>query len=252
MNTTRLIAVPTFWFLLTTLVALRPLQADDPRPSISVSGSAKVLVTPDQAVIQASVISRLATLDDAVSENQKSVEQLHSYLRAAEIDAKHVQTSQISIQPIWPERDRQAAAVVRPDDLWKKNQPIGYEASRSFQITIVDLKKFEQVYAGLLKNGVNAVGSVAFTSSELRAHRDTARLQAVRAAREKATAMAEELGASLLTVKLIQEAAEPGYRMTQNSFNDMSESEGLSAPGQIEISASVHVEFYLKAELLNE
>jgi uncharacterized protein len=238
------------YLFLVAFVAGQQVWADDPRPSISVSGTAKVLVTPDQAAIAASVTSRFATLDEAVTDNQKLVEQLRNYLRDAGIEAKHVQTSQISIQPLWPETDRRHAASTDFEDLLKKSQPIGYEATRSFQITIVDLTKFEQIYAGLLKSGVNSVGNVTFTSSKLREHRDTARLQAVRAAREKATAMAQELGAKLLTVKLIQEATEPRYQMAQNSFNDMSEAEGGWAPGQIEIGASVHVEFYLSAESL--
>ncbi len=251
MKTNRLMVGSTVCLWLIGMFASGAVHADDPRPSISVSGTAKILVTPDQAVIQASVTSRFATLEGAVADNQKLVEQVQRYLRDAGIEPKHVQTSQISIQPVWPEKDRQVAAFAPPEELFKENQPIGYEASRSFQITIVDLQKFEPTYAGLLKNGVNSVGSVAFTSSELRTHRDAARLQAVRAAREKAAAMAEELGAKLLTVKLIQEATEPRHFMAQNSFNDLSESDGDWAPGQIEISASVHVEFYLQAEVLN-
>jgi uncharacterized protein YggE len=146
---------------------------------------------------------------------------------------------------------------VAVEDLFKQSQPIGYQASREFQVTLVDLNKFEQIYAGMIKNGVNSVNGVFFTTSQLREHRDAARIQAVRAAREKATAMAKELDAKLLSVKSIQEAAEPrgmNYMM-QNSLVVTPQDDGVErvlAPGQIEVTANVNVEFYLRGESLDE
>jgi uncharacterized protein YggE len=109
----------------------------------------------------------------------------------------------------------------------------------------------------MIKNGVNSVNGVFFTTSQLREHRDAARIQAVRAAREKATAMANELDAKLLSVKSIQEAAEPrgmNYMM-QNSLVVTPQDDGVErvlAPGQIEVTANVNVEFYLRGESLDE
>ncbi|MBL8889119.1 MAG: SIMPL domain-containing protein [Planctomycetaceae bacterium] len=245
-----------FVVLLSLLSCVSMVRADDPRPSISVSGSARVMVTPDLAVINASVSSRFATLDEAVAHNQKSIEQAIGYLKEMQIDPKHIQASQITIQPIWPERDDRNHPPVAAEDLFKMSQPIGYQASREFQITLVDLNKFEQIYSGMIKNGVNVVNSVSFTTSELRQHRDAARIQAVRAAREKATAMAKELDAKLLSVKSIAEAAEHrGVSYMQNAVFVAPQAdgfEGVLAPGQIEVTASVDVEFYLRGESLDD
>ena len=111
----------------------------------------------------------------------------------------------------------------------------------------------------MIKNGVNSVNGVFFTTSQLREHRDAARIQAVRAAREKATAMAKELDAKLLSVKSIQEAGEPRgmYNMMQNTnaavFTPSDDGvEKVLAPGQIEVTANVNVEFYLRGESLDE
>lgn len=243
--------------LLVLMSCVPVVKADEPRPSISVSGSARVMVTPDLAIISASVTSRFATLDEAVAHNQKSCEQATGYLKEMRIEAKHIQASRITIQPIWPERDDRNRRPVAVEDLFKQTQPIGYQASREFQITLVDLNKFEQIYAGMIKNGVNSVNGVFFTTSQLREHRDTARIQAVRAAREKATAMAKELDAKLLAVKSIQEAGEPRgmNSMMQNSMVVTPPSEGFEgvlAPGQIEVTANVNVEFYLSGESLDD
>jgi len=243
--------------LIVSLLLGASVCADEPAPHIAVSGTAKIMVTPDQALIQAAVVSRFPTLDEAVADNRQSIERVVGFLREAGVDGAHIQTSRITIQPIWPERDRSVRPLapvaelppMNERDEFKKNLAIGYEASRQFQIKIVDLKKFEEIYSGLLKSGVNSVSSVMFTTTELRKHRDEARIQAVRAAREKATAMAGELDAVLRGVKSIREGADVSYMpFAQNSFAETrspEDADGMLAPGQIEISARVQVEFYL-------
>ncbi len=227
--------------------------ADEPLPTISVSGTAKVLVAPDQAILQASVVSRFATLEDAVMDNHQAIERVLTFLRDSGVESKHIRTARIAIAPIWLTRDGRYATIANSagaDESALRNiQPIGYTASRQFQITIVDLEKFETLYEGLLKNGVNDVSSLEFISTELRQHRDEARLQAVRAAREKAVAMAEELGASVVGVKSIVEAGPTSSSRAQNVLtNAFVETEGGQslAAGQMEISATVNVVFYLE------
>jgi hypothetical protein len=50
---------------------------------------------------------------------------------------------------------------------------------------------------GLLTNGVNIIEGVDFRTTSLRKYRDEARAMAVRAAKEKAKAMTDELGVKL-------------------------------------------------------
>ena len=104
------------------------------------------------------------------------------------------------------------------------------------------------------RQGVNDVGGIQFRTTELRKHRDAARLQAVKAAREKAEAMAGELGATLSSVQTITENNTPARSsFLQNSISPadvFSESNSSIAAGVIEIKASVHVVFRLgKTEL---
>ena len=130
-----------------------------------------------------------------------------------------------------------------------KAKPIGYAARRSLSITIKDLKSFEDIYRGLIGKGVNDVGGIQFRTTELRKHRDAARLQAVKAAREKATAMAGELGATLSSVQTVTESNTPvRSSFIQNSISPVdvfSESNSSVAAGVIEIQARVHVVFRL-------
>ncbi|MFM7116338.1 MAG: SIMPL domain-containing protein, partial [Planctomycetota bacterium] len=75
----------------------------------------------------------------------------------------------------------------------------------------------------------------------------------------KATAMAKELDAKLRSVKSIQEAGEPRgmYSMMQNTNAAVftpsdSGVDRVLAPGQIEVTANVNVEFYLQGESLDK
>ena len=74
-------------------------------------------------------------------------------------------------------------------------------------------------------------------------------MKAVKAAREKAEAMATELGATLSSVQAITENGTPGRTpMFQNSISPagiFDESDSSIATGVIEINASVHVVFRL-------
>jgi len=71
----------------------------------------------------------------------------------------------------------------------------GYFARRSYSVTLKDVKQFEPLVAAGLKNGANRIQGFEFKTTELRKHRDEARKRAIRAAKEKAEALAAELGA---------------------------------------------------------
>ena len=74
---------------------------------------------------------------------------------------------------------------------------VGYTASQTIAITLKDLSEYEDLLTDLLDAGVEYVHGVNFETSELRKHRDEAREMAVEAAKEKATALADQLGQSL-------------------------------------------------------
>ena len=234
-------------------------DVDDAKPSITVTGTAEIRVVPDEAVLTFSVESREEKLDDAVKDNDEKIKAVTDFLSQSKIEPVNIRTQVINIQPIFEQQDDQWKGQIAPmpmpptnsapTDKKQKIKPIGYTARRGLSITITDLKSFETIYRGLIERGVNDVGGVEFRTTELRKYRDQARLSAVRAAREKATAMAGELGATLSSVQSIAE--ESGYGsnnyMSQNTFATavMSDDSGSVAAGMIEINASVRVVFLL-------
>ena len=238
-------------------------DSKDPSPTITVSGSAEIRVAPDEAVLTFSIESRETELNQTVKDNDAKIKAVTDFLKSSKVAPKNIRTQVISIRPIFegpkaysnfkqsyaiPQSN--AAPIARPvtRDEKKKSplKPIGYTASRQLPVTITDLNSFENVYRGLIERGVNSVSGIEFRTTELRKHRDEARLKAVRAAKEKATAMAGELGATLASVQTISEEGSPRHSSFQNSLTPAFASAPTSiATGVIEINASVRVVFLL-------
>jgi uncharacterized protein YggE len=124
------------------------------------------------------------------------------------------------------------------------------------------MTKFDALLSGMLETGVNYVHGVDFRTSELRKHKDEARALALKAAQEKALAMAGELDQEIGEPISIREEYSnwwSGYsswwgyggssqmqNVVQNTQGTQPDSENAVALGLISVSAAVSVEFRLK------
>lgn len=233
-----------------------PLRGET-ESTIDVSGSAEIYAIPDEVLVSASIDSRGKTVIEASDQNDKLVQSVREYLKKSGIEERHIRTEYLSLRPEYPPSAQgysQTTSFVPgtiPPSVSPQQadaiRPVGYSAVRSFSIVIRDVAKFESVYKGMLQLGVNRIDAVQFRTSKLRQYRDDARLAAVKAAREKATAMATELGVSLAGVKLIEERD-----MWHNAFSANNsqvaipvDGENSSTGGEITISANVRVAFFI-------
>jgi uncharacterized protein YggE len=102
----------------------------------------------------------------------------------------------------------------------------------------------------LIKAGVNRLDSIQYETSDLRKYRDQARDLAVKAAREKAEALANALGQSIGKANLIEETPGSQFSAVSNAsysydFTKSKLAGHSTAAGQQSISASVTVSFDL-------
>jgi uncharacterized protein YggE len=166
------------------------------------------------------------------------------------IAPEHVQTDYVGIEPRYR------------NGYYEERDFIGYFVHKTFVITLRDLARFEDLLAGALDAGINYVHGIEFRTTELRQHRDEARALAIRAAQEKAVALAGELGQQVGEPTAIQEVQSgwwSGYNawwgsrwgggMTQNVIQEAGGASVLAdssvAPGQISVNARVSVSFEL-------
>jgi hypothetical protein len=198
-------------------------------------------VAPDQAVLRLGVESRDKELAVAKSRHDERVKKLIGIARDAGIEAKYIQTSQLTMDPEYSDNYRRNFA--------------DYQVSQSISLTLKDLSKYEALMTRVLEAGVNEVQGIEFAVAEPAKYRAEARLKAIRIAREKAGAMATELGQTVGKPWEISEDGDSlfgfGARANANyAYNVGGKVEGTDestvAPGEVAIRASVRVSFQLE------
>ena len=235
-------------FLITFTAGAAWAQPCSEQSLITVTGDAEVRVVPDEVLLTLGIETWNQNLEAAEKENEAKVQKILQLARKQEIEDKHVQTDHISIEP-------------RYDHQWEHRKFIGYFVRRTIVITLRDLSRFETLLTSALNEGANYVHGVRFQTTELRQHRDKARALAIKAAREKAVALAGELGQKIGRPHSIQEGQagwDSGYaswrgaaggmmaqNVMQNAEGD-SDSDATIAPGQIRVTAKVTVSFELE------
>lgn len=223
--------------------------------TIAVTGTAVVMVVPDEVILTLGIETSDMQLATAKSENDDIVAKTLKVAKDAGIDPKYVQTDYLSIEP-------------RYQDSYNQSTFLGYWVRKDIVVTLKDITKFEDLLSKCLEAGVNYVHGVEFRTTELRKHRDEARSLAIKAAQEKAIAMAKDLGQEISQPLTIREDYNRWYSpynswwgmrygggMAQNTIQNapsagVQSSDSELAPGQIAVDASVTVEFELKPQPL--
>ena len=217
-----------------------------PHPTITVSGTAEIRVAPDEVNLRLGVESRDVKLDDAVKQNEAAMTAILKFLKESAIESRDVQTDFVEIQPVYD-----------PDPKAKQVVPNFFLVRRNLGVRLRNVAQFDAVLAGVLKNGATHIMGIEFRTTELRQHRDAARQQAIRAAKEKAVALAQELEVKVGKPEAIQEQTVGGWwswtcanaNFSNAMFQESRPGEtpdGTLSVGLISISATVTVTFSLE------
>ena len=226
----------------------------DPNRTIHVSGTAVVNVKPDRALIQLGVQSNGRSAKEVEAKNAAAINQIIKALKGLGIESKDIATDWYVIEPLYEDYD----------SLHIK----GYRIYNVIAITMRDVEKTNNAIIAAMQAGANQVVNVEFYTSELRKYRDQAREMAMKAASEKATALAQAAGADTDCVLTINENTWSYFNgsgwwygagnqnlWTQNAVQNAAPSGGGESPtlddspvsaGQISIRAEVSVTFALR------
>jgi uncharacterized protein len=217
--------------------------------SITVSGTAEIKVVPDQVVLSLGVQTEDMVLAAAKAKNDSVIQKVQALAKDLKVDSKDIQTDYYHIEP-------------RYSDNYSQRTFLGYFTQKGVAITLRDVAKFDELLSRALEAGVTNVQQVNFQTSELRKYRDQARAAALQAAKEKAQAMAKELGLRAGDPLTIREESSNWYspysswwgysspsvqNVTQNAGGSAAwQSDSGVAPGQISVTATVSVDFALQ------
>jgi uncharacterized protein len=265
-----------FSFTCLVLICLRalPLAGEEPSPTISVIGEAAVSITADEIVIHASIESLAKDASQACKDNQEKFRKLIEFSKAMGINDQEIDADFLSITSITSQES--SSGKMRVKQSTSDNDPFGgdaevqgpglastrridiYRAFRSVAIVIKDFAKFEEVYQGIVVQGGNRVDRVQYRSSNESKHRDELRILAIRNAKNKAAAIASELGAKLDSIKSISnESNRIGGQETRGGYgmgmDDLFGSDNTSvSAGKIQMETSISAVFSLRDTVLNK
>jgi uncharacterized protein len=216
--------------------------------AISVNGEAEIRVVPDEVLLSLGVETFDKVLKSAKSLNDDRIKKTIASARGFGVLAEHIQTDYIGIEPRYHNSDI-------------SRELLGYVVRKTVLIRLKDISKFEDLLSAALEAGVTHVHGIDFRTTELRKHRDQARVLALKAAQEKAELLARESGRRVGKAMSIGEASY-GYHSSYGSWwggrygstaqnvvqsfgGAALERDGTLAPGQISIRVNVGASFSL-------
>ncbi len=211
--------------------------------TISVSGTAVTNTKPDTIVWRITISDYDKEPSRAKESSDEKLKSVLSLRETLGIKPGDLETGHLRIER---EYDR--------DERGRRTDFKHYAVIRSVTIRQREMERFDEYFSKLVSSAEMEV-NVGFESSAVYDIREQTRLKALRIARHKAEAMANELGAKLGKVLTIDE-----HRPSGSPFNPMSNaaffdpgsrpevdaSGGTFAPGAIEVKVTVYATFAIE------
>jgi uncharacterized protein len=251
--------------LLAALLAASPaaLHAQMPQPEITVGPASTVLSinaegetrrVPDIAMFSAGVVTQAQSASAAIRDNSARMASVVAALRRAGIAERDIQTSRISLNPVFTNPDRDA--MIRAREMGQPLPPeanvrriVGYEARNTVQVRVRDLANMGRVIDTLVSVGANEINGPNFTVDQHDAAIDEARLDAVTKGRQRAELYARAAGLRVARILSISETG--GYHPVRREMMVMDAGMAAAppappvAPGELTLGINVAMQFEL-------
>ena len=202
----------------------------DRTPQVSVSGLGTVEVAPDLAKVTLGVYILDPNLRQAKQGVDKSVGRLLDLAESQGIQPTDISSSAANIEPSYSEAETP--------------EFIGYEVTRSVNVTIRDLSRLDQLIDAAIEAGANREFSVRLESSKIREIEAQAMALAIEDAKAKARQLAEGFGAKLGAIRSV------GPKTNSSSTSYMaaylSYGRGVFQPGTITVKSEISATFLLE------
>ena len=205
-----------------------------PLATIQVSATGNTNLAPDMATVSAGVVTQGKTAREAMFGNATKMTRVFEELEAAGIEKKHITTSQLSLQPKYNYKNRQAPKIE------------SYEARNTVSAKTDNLDNVGAMLDALVKAGVNNINGVQFSVKDSKSAKEQARKDAIGEARAKAQAMADAAGVKLGRLTSLSESGGHFRPPQPVSYGAALESRQASTPvaaGQQEISVTVNMTY---------
>lgn len=205
-----------------------------------VAGTGKVFVTPDIAKVSVGVEESGPTLKQVQESVNRKSKTLTDSLKKLGIEEKDIKTTSYNLYP-------------QSDYSEGKPRITGYQASITYEVTIRDFEKVNEVLVAVTQAGANMIGGVSFEVNDKtkKEKLQEAREMAVAEAKEKAQSLAKAAGVTLgkvINVTENQGVDFPRPLMLDKAVGapDTEIAKPEITPGQTEISVNVSLSFEVR------
>lgn len=237
---------------LATCLATPALPQAGPLPTLAtghsmltVNAEGRSTRTPDLAVFNAGVTTQGKTAGAALAANSQAMTRVISALKGAGIAERDIQTSNLSINPIYAEPRRLPDGSIEQ----KPAAIIGYQINNSVSVRQRKLDDYGRVLDTLVSAGANQVNGPSFQLDQPDGALDEARVAAMKKARERADLLASAAGLKVLRILTINESG--GYYPVAPVMFSRAEAAAPPPPappvqaGELQLTTSVSVVFEL-------
>ena len=164
-------------------------------PRMTVTGEGKVVAVPDMATVTLGVSAEAETARAAMDKTSAGVSALLARLDEAGIAPRDIQTSGLSLGPVW---DNSRAGGEAP-------RITGFGAANTVTVRVREIEGLGSLLDAALESGANTLHGVAFGLQEPEPRLDEARAAAVVDAQRKAELYAFAAGVNLGSILSIAE-----------------------------------------------
>lgn len=200
---------------------------------ITVTGQGQVQMAPDMALISLGVTHQAADAQDAMTQAAEAAAAVLARLTQAGIAAKDVQTSQVSLSPVYSSRSSGPQKVE------------GFRASLSMSVRVRDLSALGGILGAVVQDGANRFSGLQFALAQPQEAEDAARQAAVADALRKAQLYAQAAGGAVGQVVSITENGGGGYPQMRMAAADSVAGIPI-AEGELTISDQITMEIELR------
>jgi len=180
----------------------RPILAADPAAgtehTISVSGTGRIVLSPDTADLRLGVTTTAKTVKAARDANAPAMTAVIASLKKLGIAERDLQTTTLSLSPVYD-----YASNTNPPRL------TGYTLTNAIAVTIRNLDVVGDAIDGALAAGATSLDSIGFRVNDQTSAEKTAREAAMADAKAKAQTLASAAGVSITGVASISETVAP-------------------------------------------
>jgi uncharacterized protein YggE len=205
-----------------------PAWADDRMRAITVTGQGQVFAEPDMATVRVGVTHQDRDAEEAMVRASRGAAQVLGQLQAMGIEGRDMQTSTVSLSPVWNNRSSSS----------EPPRITGFVANISVTVRVRDLPMLGMVLDAVVDDGANQLGGIQFGFQDPDPLMEQARREAVADGRAKATVLADAAGVGLGALQSMSEqgGARPQAMMMEMAARDASVP---IAAGEMSLSASV-------------